>query len=183
MATFLQFLKETGMRKGEAWRLKWKDVDMEHCIVTLNTPEKNGLPRQFKISLKLIAMLNSLPKVNDKIWNGNIHSWTSNFVGQRNRIAKKLQNPRIKDIHFHTLRHFYAAMLYHKTLSLLQVQKNLGHKSITNTVIYTHLLNFDSDEYTHQVAKTIQEAGLLVDSGFDFVCDYGSEGKLFRKRK
>jgi len=50
-------------------------------------------------------------------------------------------------------------------------------------VIYTHLLNFESDEYIHQEAKTIEEAGRLVDAGFEYVCDYGSGGKLFRKRK
>jgi hypothetical protein len=74
-------------------------------------------------------------------------------------------------------------MLYHKTLNLLKVQEQLGHRSISNTVIYTHLVKFDSDEYTHHVAKTIEEAGRLVDAGFEYVCDYSSEGKLFRKRK
>lgn len=44
-------------------------------------------------------------------------------------------------------------------------------------------MKFESDEYTHHAAKTIEEAGKLVDAGFEFVCDYGAEGKLFRKRK
>lgn len=133
MATFLQLLKETGVRSGEAWRLEWKDIDVEHGIVTVNKPEKNGLPRQLKVSSKLVAMLNSLPKVNGKVWNGNVRCFTSSFMGQRNRIAKKLQNPRMKQIHFHTLRHFFATMLYHKTLNLLEVQQKLGHRSISNT--------------------------------------------------
>jgi integrase len=102
MCPFIEPLKPVrsvqAMRSGEAWRLRWKDIDPEHGIVTVNNPEKNGLPRQFKVTSKLIAMLNSLPKVNEKIWNGNIHCWTSNFIAQRNRISRKLQNPRIKDI-------------------------------------------------------------------------------------
>jgi hypothetical protein len=74
-------------------------------------------------------------------------------------------------------------MLYHKTLDLLDVQQKLGHRNINSTVLYTHLVNLESDEYTHSVAKNIEEAGQLVDVGFEHVCDYGTEGKLFRKRK
>ena len=184
MGAFLQLLKETGCRSGEAWRLTWKHFDAEHGVITINNPEKNGLPRQHKISSKLVAMLNSLPKTNQKIWNGNIHSWRSSFVGQRNRIAAKLQNPRLRDIHFHTLRHFYATMLYHKTLNLLEVQQKLGHRNINNTVIYTHLVNFDSNEYLHAHAKTLEEEDALLDAGYEFV-RYSEKDQVavYRKRK
>ena len=184
MAAFLLLLKECGCRSGEAWRLKWKDIDAEHGIVTINSPEKNGLPRQHKVSSKLVAMLNSLPKTNEKIWNGNIHTWRSSFVGQRNRIAVKLQNPRIKNIHFHSLRHFFATILYHKTLNLLEVQQKLGHRNINSTVCYTHLVNFDSDEYLHAHAKTLQEEDALLDAGYEFV-RYSEKDQvaIYRKRK
>jgi len=180
---FLEMLRQTGARSGELWRLTWKDIDLSHATITLNNPEKNGLPRQIKVDGNLVSMLNRFPKTGDKLWNGNIHTWRSSFVAQRNRIANKLGNPRIKSIHFHTLRHLYASLLYHKTLNLLEVQQKLGHRNITSTAIYTHLIQFEGDEYNHSIAKTIQEAGKLVDVGFEFVCDYGTEGKLFRKRK
>ncbi|MFC1487495.1 hypothetical protein ACFLRN_07415 [Thermoproteota archaeon] len=41
-STFLQLLKETGMRCGEANRLLWTDLDPEKRILILNDPEKNG---------------------------------------------------------------------------------------------------------------------------------------------
>jgi len=44
-ATFLQLIKETGIRPGEAWNLKWTDIDTTRCTVTI-TPEKNSNPRQ-----------------------------------------------------------------------------------------------------------------------------------------
>jgi hypothetical protein len=58
----------------------------------------------------------------------------------------------------------------------------LGHKNIKNTLVYTHLVNWESDDYTCKVAQTVDEAKALIESGFDFVTDV--EGyKLFRKRK
>ncbi len=57
----LHFLKETGARIGEAWNLKWIDLDLERGIVTI-TPEKGSYSRQLKISPKLCAMLSRLPR-------------------------------------------------------------------------------------------------------------------------
>ena len=52
---------ETGARCGEAWQLKWIDFDFENKTVRI-TPEKGSEPRRLRISDKLIAMLNNLPK-------------------------------------------------------------------------------------------------------------------------
>jgi hypothetical protein len=58
----------------------------------------------------------------------------------------------------------------------------LGHRNIQNTLVYTHLINNESDQFTCKVAKTVEEATDLVESGFEYVTDI--EGlKLFRKRK
>ena len=45
---FLQLLKETAMRAGEAKRLDWIDIDHERRIITLNHPEKGSKPRIWK---------------------------------------------------------------------------------------------------------------------------------------
>jgi hypothetical protein len=74
-------------------------------------------------------------------------------------------------------------MEYHKTKDILHVMKLLGHRSIKNTLIYTQLVQPENnEEYVSKVAWTINEARLLVEAGFEYVCDV--EGaKLFRKRK
>jgi hypothetical protein len=52
----------------------------------------------------------------------------------------------------------------------------------TVETIYTHLVNWESDEFISKVAKIVKEAQELVESGFDYVCDV--EGyNVFRKRK
>jgi len=182
-ATVLQLMKETGVRIGEAWRLKWMDIDFEAGTITVNEPEKNSNPRILKMSNKLVAMLNALPKRSEKVFGGVLCTSVRNtFWQQRRRLAQKLQNPRLLQIKFHTLRHWKATTEYHRTRDILYVKQLLGHKSITNTILYTQLISFESDEYSSAVAKTLDEARKLVEAGFEYVTDVGGS-KLFRKRK
>ena len=60
--------------------------------------------------------------------------------------------------------------------------KLLGHRSVQNTLIYTQLVNFETNEYHSATAKSIQEAAQLVEAGFEFVCSIDNI-QLFRKRK
>ena len=181
MATFLQLLKETGIRCGEACQLKWTDVDLVNNSVRV-TPEKGGNPRNLKISNKLVSMLSAMLKDSAKVFNSNTDVMRRNFTRQRKRIAAKLKNPRINQITFHTFRHWKATMEYHKTKDILHVKELLGHKSINNTLIYTQLVSFEDDEFTARVAHSEKEACELVEAGFEYVCDFNGN-KLFRKRK
>ena len=182
IATILQLLKETGMRIGEAKSLEWTNIDLERGIITLNNPEKNSRPRMFKISSRLVGMLNALPKDKEGPFKGHITNLYRDFELQRKSIAKKLQNPRIEKITFHTLRHWKATMEYAKTKDILYVMHLLGHKNIKNTLIYTQLVNFESNEYHFATAATIEEAGKLIQAGFEYVCHH-NDIMLFRKRK
>jgi hypothetical protein len=58
----------------------------------------------------------------------------------------------------------------------------LGHKDLRTTLRYTQLINFSSDEYHCAVAKNVDEAKQLIESGFEYVCDVDGF-KLFRKLK
>jgi len=188
-SAYLLILKETGMRSSEAWFLQWKDIDFERNAITLNETLKHGTPRMFKVSAKLTATINSLPKISKNyIFQseppnpfGLMH-FSSSFRALRRRVAAKMQNPNLNRITFHTFRHWFATNEYHKTKSLLHVQERLGHKNILTTTVYTHLINFDSDRYYSATAATVDEAVKLVEAGFEYVCDI--EGfKLFRKPK
>jgi integrase len=128
-STFLQLLKETGMRSGEAFILKWIDFDLANRTVNI-TPEKGSEPRQLRISPQLIAMLNSLPKEKEQVFACSSRHFTRTFRLQRTRIATKLKNDRIRKIHFHTFRHWKATTGYAKTKDILHVMKILGHRNI-----------------------------------------------------
>ncbi len=79
--------------------------------------------------------------------------------------------------------HFKGTMEYHKTKDILHVMEVLGHKNIKNTLVYTHLVNFKTDEFVSKVAKTADEAAKLVEGGFEYVCTTPENLLLFRKRK
>jgi integrase len=182
-SAFLQTLKETGARCGEVWQLKWTDLNLQNRIVTI-TPEKGSNPRQFKISMTLIAMLNALPREDQRIWKANLKSIRRTFQRSRKRIANSLQNPRIQRITFHTFRHWKATMEYHKTKDILHVMRMLGHRNINNTLRYTQLIETGDDEYISKVAKTVEEACALVNLGYEYVTEFREERiKIFRKRK
>lgn len=57
-------------------------------------------------------------------------------------------------------------MEYHRIRDVLDVKNMLGHKRLENTEIYTHLVEFESDECHVAHAKTIAEEDKLIESGF-----------------
>lgn len=182
MATFLQLLKETAARCGEAFALEWINLDIRASTVAI-VPEKGSEPRVFKISSKLLTMLLTLPRTSERIFPYATKFYArKTFMKMRKRIAHNLGNPRILRIHFHTFRHWKATIEYHKTRDILHVMRLLGHKNIKNTLIYTQLMSIQDDDYVCKTAKTIQEATQLIEGGFEYVTEM--EGyKLFRKRK
>jgi integrase len=181
-STTLQLLKETAGRIGEIWNLKWTDIDFERSVVTLS-PEKGSKPRQFRISSKLSSSLSRLPRKNIAVFGaGNVEKFRRNYELQRKRLAAKLGNPRLHQITLHTFRHWKATYEYHKTRDILHVMQFLGHKSIRNTLRYTQLVDWKSDDYVCKTAKSLSEASSLIEAGFEYVTEL--EGvKLFRKRK
>jgi site-specific recombinase XerD len=184
-ATFLQLLKETGIRAGEAWQLEWKDIDAETRIIRVK-PEKGSNPRAPRISEKLLAMINALRKNSGRIFGTyTLNGFAASYYRQRKTIALKLQNPKISQITFHTFRHWKATMEYHRTKDILYVMKLLGHKNIKNTLIYTQLLPFNEDEqFICKVAENTKEACQLIEDGWEYVTgEYSDGGKIFRKPK
>jgi len=187
-ATFLQLLKETAMRCGEAKRLQWADIDFEKNIVTLNCPEKGSHPRMWKTSAKLSATLNNLPRESQRLFGeGPITSMKTTFIKARRRLAAKLQNPRLTKISFHTFRHWKATTEQHKTKDPWHVKTILGHKSIKSTEAYIHIekmlyQNEANDQFTVKVANTLDDAVKLMEVGFEFHTEIEGN-KLFRKRK
>jgi len=185
LATFLQLLKETGARTGEATRLKWTDIDFERNVVRIPA-EKGSKPRIMPISQKLSIMLKTLPRKNERIFPTR-NSLSVCFFHRRKSLAKKLANPRLLQIHFHTFRHWKGTMEYHRTKDVVHVKEILGHRDINSTMLYISIENAifsnpSTEEYHVKTAKNVEDACKLIEVGFEYVTDVDGF-KIFRKRK
>jgi integrase len=188
LSTFLLLIKETAMRRGEAKRLGWIDIDSERATVTLNEPEKHSNPRMWKVTPQLVAQLNALPKTDQKVFgNCRMDSLKSAFLHLRKKQALTLQNPRLRRIGFHTIRHWKATTLYHQTKDPLYVRDFLGHKSMKNTEKYVNIerkmfAEYGNDEFTVKVTDKPEEATKYLEVGYEWL---GVKDNLIflRKRK
>ena len=187
MSAFLQLLKETAMRCGEAKRLMWTDLDFEKNVVTLNNPEKGSNARMWKATAKLMGMLSLLTRDSLRVFGDNsMNSFKSTYQKTRKRLAVKLQNPRLRKISFHTFRHWKATQLYHETKDPYYVKDFLGHKELRNTEIYINIertiFEDSNDGFTVKVVEKPEEIKDLLEVGFEYVCQ--KDNLIFlRKRK
>ena len=107
-----------------------------------------------------------LPKKTEKTLGYSVmRGFRSSYTRQRKRIARKLGNPRINQITFHTFRQ------WNTTKDILHVMKLLGHENIKNTLIYTQLVTFENDYSVCKVVTTVKEATELIELCFEYVCD------------
>ncbi len=189
LSAVLQTLKETGMRIGELTLLTPLNLDTERKALAV-APEKGSNPRILPISDILIGMIKNLPQDPRAHYKTLLQPHKDTLrdylCTQRKALATRLNNPRLTKMGFHTLRHWKGTMLYHETKDLRHVQKILGHKQITSTVIYENtacaLWLQDTDNYTCKVAHNEAEEIQLIEAGFTLVNNRG-ELAFYKKRK
>ncbi len=187
LCTKLTLSIETGLRPIEVHTLKVKDADIEQKLI-YPTTAKHGAPRPpLKISSKLATMLqehitkNNLNQ-NDKLFKGTAKQYGKNYRHLRNRIAKKLQNPTLKNIRLYDFRRYFCTKKLYDTQNAYVVMKLMGHKRLETTQNYMHLLNLEEIEWICSGATNKKEAMQLIEAGFEYVTDIDGV-KLFKKRK
>jgi integrase len=138
----------TGMRMGEIFKLLWQDVDLTNELIHIRNP-KNNESRQVFLTPPLLEILKPIYSKGfvrtDLIFkdrNGNkIHQLSDTF----NRSVEKLGlNDGVKDAQNkvvpHTLRHTFASWLAQQGETLLTIKELIGHKDISMTMRYAHLV-------------------------------------------
>lgn len=135
----IQTLILTGGRKNEILKLKWDDVDFDNNMINFNFTKSNK-NRKIPMNKQLKQILKELPRINEylfpslKVKNSYLKNLT--FYWQ---IIRKQSN--LNDVRIHDLRHTFASILVNQGISLYEVQKLLGHSSISITQRYAHLSN------------------------------------------
>jgi integrase len=127
----------TGMRKSEILRLRWRDIDIKRGIIHL-LDTKNGEKREVpmnEITQKTIIGVLKHPDTQYIFCNNE---------GQPYGDIKKswltaVKKAGIINFHFHDLRHTFASQLVMSGVDLNTVRELLGHKSLEMTLRYSHL--------------------------------------------
>lgn len=135
------FAVETGMRRAEQFKLRWKDVDLEHGVLTIPM-SKSGKTRHVPLSdeaLRILRSLDSLlspwvfPSPEDSLKARSAASFVAH------RFTPALCKAGIVGASWHTLRHTAASRRIAAGVDLVSVKEILGHRDIQTTMRYSHL--------------------------------------------
>ncbi len=139
----IKLLAHTGLRRSEALKLKWTDVDLDSGFVHIRK-SKNGSSRVIPLEGGAITALGLLSKNNEFIFsrpNGSRQRLDS-FRLPLQRAAKRAGIKKRVDLH--CLRHSYGSNKIRAGWGLRKVSAILGHSDIGITSkVYTHLLDGD----------------------------------------
>lgn len=166
--TLFYLLSYTGLRKGEALALTWKDINFHTQEILINKAiakgknhqiyikePKSGLPRNLSIGSevttvlknwkeeqrKQLEMLGLFPLSDEQQL---VFSNTKNSYIQPSKTSDWLKKLIIKyelpPITTHGLRHTHCSLLIEAGVGIKEIQERLGHADIKTTLnIYAHL--------------------------------------------
>ena len=126
---------DTGMRRGEMFKLKWSDIDFENGIINIKAfNTKTMRQRQVAITSRLDQELEAL-------WNRSTRNPDDLIFGVAN-VKKAFSRARIvaglPDLRFHDLRHTHATRLVAGHVPLSEVGRVLGHTQANTTYRYVN---------------------------------------------
>ncbi len=160
----------TGMRRGEQYRLRWQDVNLQTGILTIPR-SKHGEKRHVPVNSAARVALG-------KLWERRSAPGyvCPGVEAERSRdwrrwFERAVRRARIENFRWHDLRHTFASRLVMAGVDLRSVQELLGHKTINMTVRYSHL-----------APRHLQEAvERLTATPTDTTTDTGASGGVRRR--
>lgn len=161
--TFLTVLIRTGLRRGEALGLQWRDLDTEKMIlkvernVTVDTKSKNDTKynlgatkgkdsREVYISDSLKNMLLNLKEAQEERFSTKIFGTEFIFSNHSDRnqpiypteptryVSRFIKRNDLPNVSPHDLRHTAATLALESGADIKQVQELLGHKDPETTM-------------------------------------------------
>lgn len=130
----------TGLRRGEVFNLRWRDVDFDRRLLTVEgATAKSQQTRHVHLNSEAIAVLGPWRQQND-----DELVFTSPVSGERfdnikHSWERLRENAGIPDFRFHDLRHTFASKLVMASADLYTVKELMGHSTIQMTERYAHL--------------------------------------------
>ena len=140
---YIKFISYSGLRRTEAYQLKWSDVDSTSGFIVVRR-SKNGKTRRVPLDPEALKALNLLSRKFDNVFTkpdgGRYHP--DSLLRPLQRAAK--QAGISKRIDIHSCRHSFGSNKIRNGWGLKKVSILLGHSDITTTAhIYSHMLDGD----------------------------------------
>jgi integrase len=133
----------TGMRRGELFKLQWHDVDFDKRVLTIiGDNAKSSKTRHIPLNTEAYTVLLD--------WKQQVHPSSLEelvFIGKNSKPftdVKKawdalLKIANIKKFRWHDMRHHFASKLVMHSVDLNTVRELLGHSDLSMTLRYAHL--------------------------------------------
>lgn len=180
--TLISLFIYTGMRRGEAVGLTWKDIDFEHSLIDINKeriyipgkgvyeddPKTEGSKRTIKVPMTLMNMLRDWKEEQQAIRirfgdqyfvSDFVFTWIDGNPLHPDTVSKWFRDFIDKNglpkVHIHSLRHTNASILIANGVDIKTVSKRLGHANIQTTGnIYTHQIR-SADELASETIELV----------------------------
>jgi integrase len=154
----LELALVTGMRRGEIFKMKWKDVNF--TLKRIRIPAENAKSKQERIvpiDAETAMDLDSIERKSDYVF---MNDWTGKgrkdvreaFRAACERVG--IPTGRGQGLVFHDLRHLAAYRLV-KATDIVTASKILGHASIQMTMRYCHSEPRDVQAAVDKVAENL----------------------------
>lgn len=164
----------SGMRKGEALALTWKDIDFEDSKIDINktvynnvvtTPKTTSSTRTIDMPNHVMTLLKELklkikPKIGYVVF-GEFYGHMSQTTLDR-YFKKYKDDSGVKQIRLHDFRHSHASYLINLGTIPSLVAKRLGHGDVSTTLnTYSHLYPTTEKETVSKMEDDFKSAKIL----------------------
>jgi integrase len=148
----------TGLRRGELLALMWKDVNMKTKWITVaGQTSKNNQTRRVPLNAEAATILEGWNRQSKGLLTGSYV-----FAGNKGKRMTAITTAwrslrrlaRLRNFHFHDLRHHFASRLVQSGVDLNSVRELLGHSDIKMVLRYAHLAPEGLASAVEKIART-----------------------------
>jgi len=130
----------TGMRKGEIFKLKWEYIDIKNAIIHLPASlSKNKRSREIPMNSVVVKALKDMKAAPSGEYVFGSRQNGHPLTDIRKSFAAALEKAGIANFRFHDLRHTFCSQLVSAGVDIYTVMELAGHSSIKMTMRYAHL--------------------------------------------
>lgn len=152
MHQIIRWAMNTGIRRGRTFKLTWKMIDLNNCFLHI-PQDKHGDPFDAPLNEEAMKVLNE--RLADKKDDIPYVFWREDtrdrWYDLREIWDVLTEKAKLKDFHFHDLRHTFISWLVMGGVDIRTVKDLAGHKTLSQTMKYSHL----SPEHKMQAVKML----------------------------